>query len=373
MLRETPMKLSEFILRDMEEILLQWEAFARTMPIASEMGSLALRDHAEQILIAICKDIDLDQSAEAQSRKSKGLAAPLDACETAAQTHALLRARGGFDINQMASEYRALRASVLSLWAAASGPDGTDLQQTIRFNEAIDQALCESIAFFSAEVNQARDLLLGMLGHDMRNPLNAIQLTALYLSQLNAGAAVSTASATLIKSGARMKALLDDLTDFSRTQLGVGINVVAAPTDLAAVFEDQVSQVRTAHPGRRVELVLGAGNVTGSWDANRLHQVLGNLLVNALKYGSTATPVAVHLSGLEKEVVFSVHNGGMAVAQATLDQMFAPLTRGPDVGSREGNMGLGLYICREIVIAHRSEISSASDETGTTFTVRLPR
>ncbi|HZV92288.1 MAG TPA: RsbRD N-terminal domain-containing protein, partial [Caldimonas sp.] len=144
------MKLSDFILRDMEVILAQWEAFARTMPLSSHMDSLALRDHAEQILVAICKDIDLAQSVEEQSRKSRGLAAPLDARETAAQTHALLRARGGFDINQMASEYRALRASVLSLWAAACGPGGTDLQQTIRFNGAIDQALCESIAFFSA-------------------------------------------------------------------------------------------------------------------------------------------------------------------------------------------------------------------------------
>ncbi len=367
------MKLSEFILHDMEAILVQWEAFARTMPIASSLDALALRDHAEQILIAICKDIDLDQTTEAQSRKSRGLAAPLNAFETAAQTHALLRARGGFDINQMAAEYRALRASVLSLWATASGPDGTDLAQTIRFNEAVDQALCESIAFFSAEVNRGRDLLLGMLGHDMRNPLNAIQLTALYLSQLNAGAAVSTASATLIKSGARMKALLDDLTDFSRTQLGAGINVVAAPTDLALVFEEQVNQVRAAHPGRRIELLRDSGDVTGSWDANRLHQVLGNLLVNALNYGSPESPVRVRLSGLEKEVVFSIHNQGEEIAHETLDRMFAPLARGQGLGGEDGNMGLGLYICREIVFAHGGEIASISDPTGTTFTVRLPR
>jgi len=95
--------------------------------------------------------------------------------------------------------------------------------------------------------------------------------------------------------------------------------------------------------------------------------------VNALKYGSAEAPVVVHLSALEKEVVFSVHNQGMVIAQATLDQMFAPSTRGPELGNREGNMGLGLYICREIVFARGGEISSASDGTGTTFTVRLPR
>ncbi|HZV93480.1 MAG TPA: ATP-binding protein, partial [Caldimonas sp.] len=112
---------------------------------------------------------------------------------------------------------------------------------------------------------------------------------------------------------------------------------------------------------------------TGSWDAGRLHQVLANLVVNALKYGSGQAPIVIRLDGSENDVVFSVHNQGDVIAQATLDRMFAPLTRGSDAGQREGSMGLGLYICREIVVAHKGEISSASDASGTTFTVRLPR
>ena len=112
------MRLADFILRDMESILAQWEAFAATLlPAAANMKSLALRDHAQQILEAVAKDLSTAQTREAQIEKSMGQAPKLvGAPETAAQTHALLRARAGFDINQLAAEYRALRASVLRLW-----------------------------------------------------------------------------------------------------------------------------------------------------------------------------------------------------------------------------------------------------------------
>jgi signal transduction histidine kinase len=181
------MRLAIFILRDMHAILRQWEKFASTRgPAASTMTQLVLRDHAQEILLAVARDLSTSQTPEAQARKSEGLAPP-PALETAAQTHGLLRARSGFDIKQMASEYRALRASVLRLWTAACQPEPPDLEDMIRFNEAIDQALAESIGFFSDKVDEARNLLLGTLGHDMRTPLQSILMTATYLGRLNAG------------------------------------------------------------------------------------------------------------------------------------------------------------------------------------------
>ncbi|CAD6558250.1 hypothetical protein LMG28727_06580 [Paraburkholderia kirstenboschensis] len=131
-----------------------------------------------------------------------------------------LRARTGFNINQLIAEYRALRVSVLRLWIDDCEPDLTYLDDVVRFDEAMDQALAESVCFFSAQVEQSRNLLLGMLGHDMRSPLQAIQITASHLAALNADEKVSDAAARLIRSGARMQALLDDLSDFNWTQLG---------------------------------------------------------------------------------------------------------------------------------------------------------
>ena len=371
------MRLAEFILRDMENILVQWEAFAAgRLPAAASMEPLALRDHAQPILEAVCKDLATAQTREAQSEKSLGRAPILlGAPETAAQTHALLRAKSGFNINQLAAEYRALRASVLRLWMDDGDPDQTSLEDLIRFNEAIDQALAESIDFFSMQVDQARNLFFGMLGHDMRSPLQTIQMTARYLAELNAGATVSEAASRLINSGARMKGLLDDLLDFNRTKLGLGINIAPTDVDAALLIADEVQLLRAAHPNRVIDLEV-AGDVRGHWDGPRLRRLLGNLILNAIKYG--AANGAVHLSARDAgaEVEFAVRNSGPAIDPSILDQIFEPLKRGArhdDASAADSSLGLGLYIAREIAKAHGGGIDVRSDATETVFAVRLPR
>jgi signal transduction histidine kinase len=371
------MRLADFIQRDLEAILSQWEAFAATLlPAAVDMTSEQLRDHAEHILRAVCKDLETLQNDEEQERKSKGLGpGPIDASNTAAETHALLRAQGGFDVNQMTSEYRALRASVLHLWAKACEPADIAVTDMVRFNEAIDQAVAESVAFFNAQIENERNLLLGMLGHDMRGPLQVIQLTARYLSKADASTDVATAAARLLKSSASLKVLLDDLLDFNRTKLGLGITISPAPVDLAEAFSAEMEQLRVAHSGRSINLEVN-GDVSGVWDINRLNQLLGNLVVNAIKYGAFSSPVRIVLNGLPTEVRFAVHNHGPAIEQSLLAQIFEPLKRGSDhqfLSGSEGSFGLGLYIAREIAMAHHGDISAKSDENETVFTVRLPR
>jgi signal transduction histidine kinase len=371
------MRLADFILRDMEPILAAWEAFASVqLPAAKHMKSLALRDHARQILEAVAKDLSTSQSREAQTAKSLGQAPLLiGAPETAAQTHALLRAQSGFDINQLAAEYRALRASVLRLWGDDSQPESTHLDDIIRFNEAIDQALAESVAFFSAQVDQARNLFLGMLGHDMRNPLQTIQITASYLAALNAGAKVSEAAGRLINSGRHMHALLDDLLDFNRTKLGLGINITPRDVDLSQLFASELDQLCAANPGRRIDLEVH-GDTFGSWDSLRLQQLLGNLVRNAIKYGAPGTPVYVGLNGGAEGVVLEVRNSGPVIEPSDLHQIFDPLKRGSDKENKydaDRSLGLGLYIAREIAKSHGGSIEARSDELETVFAVRLPR
>jgi signal transduction histidine kinase len=374
---EADMRLAEFILRNMEAILTQWEAFAGTLlPAAANMQSPALRDHAQQILEAVVKDLSTAQTREAQLEKSKGRAPRMiDAPETAAQTHAILRARSGFDVRQLTAEYRALRASVLRLWMDQGPRDERVMDDVIRFNEAIDQALAESISFFSAQVEQARNLLLGMLGHDMRSPLQTIQMTASYLAALNAGERVASAASRLIRSGSRMQALLDDLCDFNRTKLGLGINIVPTHIDVATVFRDELDQLRTIHPDRQFDLEM-RGQSEGVWDGQRLQQLLGNLVLNAVKYGAPNTPVRIIVTGEEEDVRIVVANSGTSIEPLAMEQIFEPLKRGvgPDEGYEEdSHLGLGLYIVREIAKAHGGEIEVRSEQGETAFAVRLPR
>jgi len=371
------MRLADFIAHNIEPILVEWEAFAATLlPAARSMDSFALRDHAEQILLAIAKDISTPQTKEAQREKSLGhRPLPIEAAETAAQSHAILRAQGGFNINQLAAEYRALRASVLRLWLDEHHPNAPDLDDMIRFNEAIDQALTESVSFFTTQVEQARNLLLGMLGHDMRSPLQTIQLTASYLAALNAGERVSDAATRLIRSGARMQSLLDDLCDFNRTQLGLGINIAPHEVDLRQVLAEVVDELRAAYPGRQIGLEI-AGDLRGGWDGQRMQQLLSNLVINAIKYGAPHEPVRVIAAATAEDVRIEVKNHGEPIDPQTLDRIFDPLQRGAsqkDKGDSKSGLGLGLYIASEIAQAHHGRIDAKSDPKETVFIVRVPR
>jgi signal transduction histidine kinase len=172
-----------------------------------------------------------------------------------------------------------------------------------------------------------------------------------------------------------MQGLLDDLTDFNRTKLGLGISVVPTSINLADVFADELDELRAIHPDRQIELHI-SGDLHGLWDGRRLQQLVGNLVLNAIKYGARDTPVRVKVTGDITHVRIDVSNLGPAIQSATLTHIFNPLTRGPgDDGTHEmaGNLGLGLYIASEIAKAHHGAIEARSDETETSFSVILPR
>lgn len=359
----------------MEAILEEWEAFAKTLyPATAGMSPSALRDHAQPILNAVVTDLSTEQTPDEQEEKSKGRAPThWNAPETAAQTHAVLRAQSGMNMNQLAAEYRALRASVLRLWEEQCHPGAGSLQDVIRFNEAIDQALAESIDFFNAQVDRSRDLVLGMLGHDMRNPLNAIVMTAEVLAT-HESEEVTDAAGVLRRSGASMKVLLDDLMDFNRTQLGIGIQIDVQQTDLGKLFADEVGQHQAVHPGRRLELTLH-GDLSGRWDGERLQQVLRNLISNAVAYGTPGEPVHVGVHGDGDGVRIDVANRGRVIDPATAECLFDPLKRGAsrDTDANQPGLGLGLYIVREITRAHGGKVVLHSNTERTVISVNLPR
>jgi signal transduction histidine kinase len=177
----------------------------------------------------------------------------------------------------------------------------------------------------------------------------------------------------LISGGAQMQALLDDLMDFSRSQLGLGIRVRPSKANLEAVCVDEVEQIRAAHPGHEVQLEV-SGDCRGEWDGRRVQQLLRNLTVNAIKYGAGDKPVRVAVTGLQTDVRIEVRNEGPAIDRATLANLFQPLTRGADEQrGRDDSLGLGLYIANEIAKAHGGTIEVRSDEAETVFAVTLPQ
>jgi hypothetical protein len=173
------MRLATFIRENSTAIIAEWENFARSLvPAASGMSPLSLRNHISYILEFIADDIDTVQTDSEQTSKSLGKK-PKSATDSVAEIHAALRQAGGFNLDQMVSEYRALRASVTKLWNARDlEPTRQSAADFVRFNEAIDQETTESISFYSKKVDHSRDLFLGVLGHDLRNPIGAMMMTA---------------------------------------------------------------------------------------------------------------------------------------------------------------------------------------------------
>lgn len=367
------MTLPEFIIRNMELILSEWEKFARTIPAAEGMDTKALRDHAEKMLKAFAHDLVQYQSAEQQAAKSKGRAPqPLCNEDTAATSHGTDRFAEGFDLKALVSEYRALRATVTRLWTPEVSSEDRETQLS-RFNEAIDQALHESVLRYSDEVNRARELFLGVIGHDLRTPLGAILFSAQYLLQTNglSGDQIKAAAA-IQRSGTRIQKMLSDLLDVTRTRLGGGLPIEPKPMDLARTAKHVTEEAHAFHPTRTVDFTA-TGDCRGTWDEGRLYQLLSNLVENAIRHGATEKPVRIEAVGKADEVQIAVHNDGSPILQSEIRRIFEPMKQAEDAPKRAEGLGLGLYIARAIATAHHGAIDvESTKERGTTFTVRLP-
>jgi signal transduction histidine kinase len=369
------MKLADFIEFAKDEILADAVAYARTIVWLKDEEEAVLRNHLPKVLEAISADLRTAQSRTESIDKSHGLA-PATTIDkaSAAETHGLLRARSGLQIEQVFAEYRALRSSVLRLWseAAPSGPEA--VRDVGRFNEAIDQALAESVRVYAAEVERWRQLFLGVLGHDLRAPLNAITLTSQLISQ-RAPEDLAPTTAILRRSTQRMASLLDSLLDYNRAGLGGGMVLARALIDLGAACSEELELQRAAHPNARIGLSV-KGNALGEFDGSRIREALGNLVTNAVKHGLPLEPVSVQLEGDQEAVRLSVEN---AIAQdipaSEMDQLFEPLRRGAiqRPGSDRTHLGLGLFIARQIARAHGGELNGLSAAHRIRFTMTLPR
>jgi signal transduction histidine kinase len=363
----------------MEPILQAWEDFARTIePPALTMDDTELRDHAKLMLTVIAVDLKTPQTALEQAEKSKGKA-PRGKADTSAETHAEARLVSGYSIEQLVSEYRALRSSVLHLWSSqAAAGQATDMEDMTRFNEAIDQALAESVARYAHLVKQSENMFLAILGHDLRNPLGTVITGATFIMRANDVPSKYVLAATRIfNSGQRMSKLIADLIDFTRTHLGSGIPIKPKKMNLTEVCMNVVEELRTSHPERIIEFnEVAREDVFG--DDDRLAQVLSNLIGNALQYGARHEPISLRMASTEAEVSITVNNKGPVIPPKKIGSVFEPLVRLAVTDNldevRETSLGIGMYIAREIVCAHHGSITVESNDTdGTTFRTTIPR
>ncbi len=234
----------------------------------------------------------------------------------------------------------------------------------------------ELVARAEADVESRRkavDYVLGIVGHDLRNPLGAVHMSAALLQKRGGLAGWQAQTVERMRSSAgRMARIIADLLSYTRTRLGSGLPIVRRPARLDEIVARVVDELRAANAGRQIE-IAAEGDLSGEWDPDRLEQVASNLVSNAVDHGDPAAPVRVELAGEPDAVVLRVRNAGPHLPPEVLSHLFEPFSRGPDEKSRKASgLGLGLYISREIVRGHGGDIGAVSNGE-TIVTVRLPR
>ena len=375
------MRLSEFIVQEVDRIVDEWERFAATItPAANNMDSIALRDHAKVILLAASRDMNTAQTASEQQAKAEGEVTEKNpSLDQAAASHGELRHTVGFDLVQMTSEFRHLRATVIRLWVASlHAPEQAHFTDMIRFNEAIDEALAESTAAYAEQVNRSRDIFLAILGHDLRAPLQAVSMSTEMLVRKARLDADALNYVSAIKNGTRhMGSMVSDLLAFVRSRLGSQLPVERVTLDLGEACRVALAEACAGQPDCEPVLTVD-GPVQGEWDRGLIHQLLQNLIGNALQHGSHSRVVTITLTGGAEQVLLSVHNRGTPIDEGSLATLFDPLVRSPSedasLPGTSTSLGLGLFIVKEAVNAHDGTIEVTSTEAeGTTFTVTLPK
>ena len=376
------MGLSAFIEEHLDEIVDEWRVFAQSIsPEAEAMSRLALEDHARAMLLAIAADMKTAQTAKQRANKAQGrIPVLLSTPETAAVTHGVLRHLSGFNIDQLVSEFRALRASVLTLWresdAVRSAKTEVVVEEIARFNEGIDQALTESIQSYSAKVDSSRDMFLAVLGHDVRGPLSGISMATLLLESPGLAEPVRLQIALRVRRAVGVIGrLTTDLLEYARSRLGPGIPVERSDCDLREICEEAIDALKAAHPGQAV-ITVYSGDLNARFDVVRLHQALGNLLNNAVQHGDTSRPISVSARRESKELVFAITNHGQPIPEDAFARIFEPLVRLPperdESFEQRSRVGLGLFIVKQIIESHGGMVSVESLGELTAFMIRLP-
>jgi signal transduction histidine kinase len=370
-------ELSTFIRQNNRPILSEWEAFARTLTRGSTMDDADLRDHAEAILDDIAAQVEAAQTRREPSDpfsipQRHGLSSR-HVCAAAIE-HGHARAGSGFTVVDMIAEFSALRANVTRLWIAESQQLGrAELDTLIRFNDAIDRAIADSLERYARDMDEARQRFLAILSHDLRNPLTAVSAAAGFLAEM---AELDDEDAKLVgmiqNATRRMTHLVADMLEVALHQFGDTMPIERGGMHVGDLVTAVVAELRASYPKASI-VVSSRGDLGGNWDSERLAQALTNLIGNAVQHGDVNRPIRVSARGEQSEVRIEVRNSGRTIPREQLRRISTGARPGMRTSGDRRHLGLGLFIVNKIIDAHGGSIEVNSTNAETAFTIHLPR
>lgn len=363
------MRLAEFIEKNRDRIVDAWQRFAELLPPFYGRASAAeLREHAGRLLDAVIDDMRAPSPADDPAAPSERK----DLRGSGGSEHGLQRQAAGLSLVALTSEFRTLRAVVLRLWAGAGFVRSAQaFDDLVVFNESLDRITAEAVQAFAEAAERDRALVMGIVAHDLRGPLQTASMAAHILALRHPPVGADETAAQLRRSLARMAPMIDDLMGVAAFGLRGSMNVRPVDMDLTALAAEIISEVAAEFPAHRFELDAHGAHV-GRWDRARLGQLISNLLRNAAAHGEPQGLIRIVLRDAGDHAVLSVHNRGPVIPEAERASLFSPTARG-SAAKAGPHLGLGLFIVREIARGHGGSVEVSSDaEQGTVFSVVLP-
>jgi signal transduction histidine kinase len=300
-----------------------------------------------------------------------------DALTDLAMQHAARCYRDGIALAKVVGGYSSFRHVVLATYAGAEVPKLRDRLAAMGFlNDCIDVAISEAVEQFARETAHDRDLLIATVNHDLGNEVGVVRMTAASLLEDRDLPSRVRERALVISDSARLMArMVSDISGFTEVQFGGRLSIEPKPCDACSICRRVVQGMLAAAPGRQVS-VRCSGCASGNWDADRLAELVRNLVANAIQHGDGPVVVAVGPIDDGSGVSLAVSNHGPVIPDEVLPTLFAPRQRKPPARSTEPaprRTGLGLYMVKTIAEAHGGSVAVESRrDKGTVFTVQLP-
>ena len=342
-----------------QTIAKRWETdVLREVPVLASMPRPSLIDHLPEFLEGLAAWIEGDEPEA------------LKGFDALADGHALQRHSAGIELETLTAEYATLRRIILETLIEHADP--AELSRSmVRLAGGIDHAVTEAVKRYAKARDHVRERFIGILAHDLRDPLTAVMMSATLLADMTLGEKQSQLVDRITRSARRIERMIDDVLDFARGRLDGGIPISPRLGDIRDIAQAAVEESRAANGQRTVRLEV-TGDLRGYWDYDRLRQTLSNLLANARTYGQGEILVRAWERDDKHAVLVSVTNQGTPIPPELLNRIFDPFSRS-NSPNRRGGLGLGLYIVDQIARAHGGIVRAESSSNGTTFTIELPR
>jgi signal transduction histidine kinase len=352
--------ISDFLRNQLQRITLRWEEEVRAdLPALSTMSRPVLFDHLPEFLDGLADWIDgeEDRADLAFSRLAQG--------------HALQRLGYGVGLETLTREYSKLRVVLLRLLMEVP-PTQENREATVRLHEGMDRAINEAMHRYATRREEVRERFVAILGHDLRDPLSTVVISA---NVLAANPSLKpehrVVASRIVRACDRMQRMINDVLDFARGHLGSGIPANPTLNDMGEVCRAAADEITGANP-QRVLVVDLHGDLRGAFDRDRVHQAMTNLMSNAINHSEGPIEIRAYEAEDRHAIVTEVTSHGDVIPEDLRARLFDPFSQGEVVAPRKG-LGLGLFIVQQIAIAHGALCDVTSNEQATTFSIRWPR